>query len=152
MNSQLLLRPMFSYSLLTIVFLLSIIVFLIFQIRKPKQEKQVPPVVVKPEPKNVLTIIEKYLNQINELKQNVDSKLITNRKAYQRLSVIIRNFIYETTSIKVQNYSLEEIKQAKMTVLTKLVAEYYAPEFSKDIEGNISSSIKKTKEVIEKWQ
>ena len=83
MNSQLLLRPMFSYSLLTIVFLLSIIVFLIFQIRKPKQEKPVPPVVVKPEPKNVLTIREKYLNQINELKQNVDSKLITNRKAYQ---------------------------------------------------------------------
>ncbi len=151
MNSQLLLRPMFSYSLLTIIFLLCLIIWLIYRIRKPKEEKPVPPVIVKPEPKNVLTIRQKYLNQIKELKDEVDAKLITNRKAYQRLSVIIRNFINETTSIKVQNYTLEEIKQAKMPVLTKLVAEYYAPEFSKDIEGDISSSIRRTKEVIEKW-
>jgi hypothetical protein len=120
--------------------------------RKPKEKpKVVPPVIVKPAPKNIWTIKEKYQALINQLKQDVEQNKITNRKAYQKLSSIIRNFIFEMTQIKVQNYSLDEIKKANMPVLTSLVEEYYDPEFAKESNGNIVESIEKTRLVIDRW-
>ena len=66
--------------------------------------------------------------------------------------MIIRNFVYETTNIKVQYYTLEEIRPLNMDQLTKLVEEYYVPEFAKDSTTKIETSLKHTREVIEKWQ
>ena len=49
-------------------------------------------------------------------------------------------------------YTLNDIKKIKMDNLTKLVEEYYEPEFSKEGNGDIISSIDKTREVIVKWK
>ena len=153
MTNQNLLRPMFSYSTLPIIIIIAIIIILIFLIKKPKietiQKEQL--VIVQP-PKNDLSIIKKrYLTELRLLETNVSESRIITRKAYQQLSMLIRNFVYEVTQIKVQNYSLEEIKKLNMYSLTKLVEEYYRPEFAKDSDGFIKTSIGKTREVIEKW-
>ena len=152
MNNQDLLRPMFSYSILIIVIVLILIGILFFLLRKKKPVKEVPPVIKRPAPRNLFVIKNNYLMQINELRDQLKNNTIETRKAYQKLSVIIRNFIFETTQIRVQYYSLQEITQANIPVLTELVEEYYAPEFSKEGEGDCLSSLEKTREVIEKWQ
>ena len=50
-----------------------------------------------------------------------------------------------------QNYTLKEIENLNMPILYELIKEYYNPEFSKNIKGNILSSIEKTEKVIHKW-
>ena len=146
-----LLRPMFSYSIIPIIItVIIIIVILFFLLKKEKKEK--PPIVIPPKVENRMTIKEKYLKEIISLKNDSLENKITNRKSYQRLSVIIRKFIYEMTHIKVQNYSLEEIRKVNIPILTQLVEEYYDPEFSKNSSGNIINSIDKTREVIERWK
>ena len=62
-----------------------------------------------------------------------------------------RSFIFETTNIKVQNYTLNDISKINMPTLYELVSEYYDPEFSRISKGNIINSIAKTREVIVKW-
>ncbi len=144
------LNDMFSYSLFLtrlIFIILSIFVFLFF-ISKKHFKKNINKVVVK---KPVASIKHKYLNLISKLSNDLTNNRISNRQAYQNLSSIIRNFIYESTNIKVQNYSLSEIKDAGIPILYELVSEYYDPEFSKISKGNILNSIEKTKGVIEKW-
>lgn len=151
MSSQDLLMPMFSYSLFPILLLIIIIGIMVFFLVKPKK-KDKEPVIVKPPTKNLFEIKDRYLKKINNLEQEIIEEKIANRNAYIKLSMIIRHFIYEVTQIKVQNYSLQEIIKVNIPPLTALVEEYYNPEFAKESKGEIHNSLKKTREVIDKWQ
>lgn len=144
------LRPMFSYSLLYIL-LLIVLIILLYVLYRRTDTKEIKEEVIPIVPDNLGLIKKKYLKKIDKLSEDATSGEITSRQAYQTLSKIIRNFIYEATNIKVQNCTLKEIKSLDMPKLSELVSEYYDPEFSKVSEGNIVSSIKKTRTVIEKW-
>ena len=143
----------FSYNLGLIIGLVGILFFLVIAVivinYKRKHEVKKPRQIVKP--KNIEDIKKEYLNKIKELEEKLENKQISNRKAYQNLSLIIRLFVYEVTKINVQKCTLQEIKQYKLPVLTELVEEYYVPEFSKEEYDGISSSIEKTRKAIEKW-
>ncbi len=143
------LKSMFSYSFfpILIIGILIIILFIIDKIKINRMQKEITLV-----PKiNINEIKQKYLIKINDLINKLNSNKITSRKAYQNLSQIIRDFVYEATNIKVQNYTLSDIKKLKLPVLYNLIKEYYDPEFAKISKGNILSSIEKTRKEIEKW-
>lgn len=150
MQIQTELKPMFSYSFIPILIIMIAIISIII-IPKLTKKKEIKKQIVIPNHKDLMEIKKRYLFKIQELENNFNNKKITNRKAYQELSNIIRNFIFEATNIKVQNYTLKEIEKINMPILYDLVSEYYDPEFSIISEGNIISSINKTKTVIERW-
>ena len=150
MQIQTELKPMFSYSFIPILIIMIAIISIII-IPKLTKKKEIKKQIVIPNHKDLMEIKKRYLSKIQELENNFNNKKITNRKAYQELSNIIRNFIFEATNIKVQNYTLKEIEKISMPILYDLVSEYYDPEFSIISEGNIISSINKTKTVIERW-
>ncbi len=143
----------FSYSYIPIIFfgLLSIILVLIYIYLKLKRKTKKVPVIITPNLKNRNQIKSIYLNRLNELLRKVKEQSITNRLAYQELSKLIREFTYEMTSIKVQNYTLSDIEKINMPILYELVKEYYDPEFSKLSQGNIVASLEKTRKVMESW-
>ncbi len=146
------LNPLFSYSLIPILILLIIIagILFIYILTSPKNKEIIIPIKV-PDKEDINTIKNKYLKEISKLIKKVETNSINNRLAYQELSLIIRNFIYEMTNIKVQTYTLQDIKYLNMPYLYELVQEYYNPEFAFNSSGNILNSINKTKGVIEKW-
>lgn len=145
------LREMFSYSIILIIpLLLLIILLLIIILHKKKDIKNVK--IIQPSSKNLIDIKSKYLYNIQILIVDLNTNKISERIAYQSLSRLIRNFIYEVTNIKVQYYTLEDIKKINMPILSKLVEEYYNPEFERVSKGNILESIDKTKKVIENWK
>ena len=150
MQIQTELKPMFSYSFIPILIIIIAIISIII-IPKLTKKKEIKKQIVIPNHTDLMEIKKRYLFKIQELENNFNNKKITNRKAYQELSNIIRNFIFEATNIKVQNYTLKEIEKINMPILYELVSEYYDPEFSIISVGNIISSINKTKTVIEKW-
>lgn len=142
------LKPMFSYSLLPLFVLLGgIILLLLSLILKKKTKKQVVRTTL---PKVVETKI--WINDLEELKQQVIENKISNRQAYQKLSKLLRSFTEEKTKKKLSNYSLTEIKKLKIPKISELIEEYYVPEFAKQEEKNILKSIEKTKKVIEEWK
>ncbi len=144
------LMPMFSYTIIPVIifFLLWIgIILLLLWIKKKKKTVE-----TKTNPKKLYTTKEKYLRMISYLEKEIDENKINNRKAFQKLSKIIRLFVYEMTSIKLQNYSLDEIKTLNIEELSQLVEEYYDPEFAKYSKGDLKKSIEKTKKVIELWK
>ncbi len=144
------LRPMFSYSLVPIL-LIIILVIIIFVYLRPHRGRDIEKTVVIPSHKEIDAIKKDYLAKIQKLLDDFNNNKISNRLAYQSLSHIIRNFIYEATNIKVHLFTLKDIEKVGMPILYELVSEYYDPEFSKISKGNIVSSIEKTRKVIEKW-
>ena len=114
-----------------------------------KKEKKLK--VKKPPRKNIPLIRKKYLLKLDELEKNINNGNINNRAAYQKLSTIIRMFVYEMTGITVQNCTLEEIRTLRMPRLTKLVEEYYEPEFSSLELGDALASLSITRKVVSAW-
>lgn len=153
MQVQTSIRDLFQYSMLSlliVIFLIAIVVLLIMLTKLIP--KPAPPQIVIIEPENKQSVQQKYIELINKLINKVNNKQLTNRAAYQELSILIRHFVFEMTQIKVQNYSLNEIKTLNMPHLSALVEEYYHPEFAYLSNSNILESINKTKEVIVRWQ
>lgn len=150
MQTQISLSDMFSYSFFPIIFLVIIFVLVFVLFQYLKKNKTVP-LVIEPNRKDKEVIKEKYLSEINNLIIEVSNNKIKTRNAYHKLSSLIRNFIFEMTSIKVQYYTLSDIEKIDMPVLYELVNEYYDPEFAKESKGNIIQSIQRTRKVIERW-
>ena len=94
---------------------------------------------------------KKYIELLNGLETKSRADKLSNRRAYQELSKITRHYIYETTGVKVHNYTLDEIRSANMTGLYNVVSDCYAPEFSIDKNGDIFNSIAKARKVVEGW-
>ncbi len=137
---------------LAIALLIGALVLIIYAYKKYYVADDKKIIIKKPSKQSIPKIKEKYLNQINELEINLKNNTINNRQGYQKLSTIIRMFVYEMTGISVQNYTLEEIKVLRMPRLTKLVAEYYEPEFSSYDLGDALDSLSLTRKVVEAWQ
>lgn len=145
------LQPLFTFSILPLLIMFIIFggmtIFIVIKLLKNKKETSKITI----SPKNVNLIKNNFLNKINELEEKFDNNLLTSRKAYQELSILIRLFVYEITGLEVQKCTLLEIEKLNIPILTELIKEYYDPEFSKLSRGNIKNSINKTKGVVLKW-
>lgn len=144
----------FSFSLIPIIILFILLVVPTYlYLKKIQQNRKEKVIEIKEvDEKNIIRIQKKYIKQLKILQDKIDNKKISIRRAYQRLSKIIRYFVYEVTGINVQNYTLSEIKKLKMHQLTELIEDYYVHEFSKKSLGNINESIQKTRKVIVRWK
>ena len=148
------LQEMHSYSLVLLVvaciimavIIATIVAIMVYKVRKPQANTNREITV-----KDREQIKLRYINLLNALEAKCRNGSISNRKAYQELSKIARHYIYETTGVKVQNYTLNEIKDTNMPGLYNVVSECYAPEFSIDKNGDIYTSIDKARKVVEGW-
>lgn len=148
------LQDMHSYSLvmpiiagIVVAIIIGTIVAIVVM-KKMKQRASVPREITVADREKIKA---RYIGLLNQLEAQCRNGKYTNRKAYQELSKIARNYIYETTGVKVQNYTLDEIRTTNMTGLYNVVSECYAPEFSIDKNGDIYSSIVKVRKVVEGW-
>lgn len=154
------LQDMRSYSfvlvlivvMLTVVLIgISIFVFLRGRKKSPGNADKKETVMPVAKPVNSNTIKQKYCAAIMELEKRCHANQISSRHAYQELSQIVRYFVYEMTGVKVQNYTLEEMKRMNMPKLYAMIAEYYIPEFATGQNGDIYASLNKAKKVVEGW-
>ena len=153
------LQDMFRYSWIPVAIAVIVVVVvgvagLVYFIKHKKEKpvEQVAKPQPAPKPVNEVQIRDKYCSLIDELEVTYKNGYISNRKAYQQVSEILRQFVFELTGVKVHNFTLEEIKRVNMPNLTQIIDECYAPEFSVDKEGNIDDTIKKTRMVIREWR
>ena len=146
----------FSYAILPIILLGTLIIgygiyLFICAIQKRRNKRPALRIVNPPSAADIRAIKRNYLTQLENISQALLKNQIPTREAYQHMSLCIRHFVYEATGIQVQNYTLEDIKTLHMPGLEALIAEYYAPEFAVNSQGDGTASLEKTKRVIELW-
>ena len=144
-----------------------------------RRSRQDTPKIRRPDGGDIPRIKQKYLADLLKLETEVREGGIHARETYQRLSLLIRSFVFEMTGIRVQEYTLQDIRRLRLPVLTELVQEYYVPEFAdyddhlpeprqkedqEDTPGNAGSSSRKisreyvlqsiyrTRKAIERWR
>ena len=155
-------RRLFDFSQLPIIitaaFLaaltVAIVLFFLYNLVKDMKKKEKPveeapkPVFVKPD---IAKLKAEYLDKLNkiEIKYNEDTTKI--RPAYEGMSKVVREFVYKATGTEVDKYTLAEISRTEFAGLTKLVGEYYQPEFDKISEGDVKASLEKTRRLVAEW-
>ena len=95
---------------------------------------------------------KKYLAELSYIETDLVNNKITIREAYHKISHTIRMFVFEVTGIKVQHYTLTEIRRVNIPQLTNLVREYYEPEFARETRADVRASIFRTRSLIESWR
>ena len=95
---------------------------------------------------------KKYLAELSYIETDLVNNRITIRQAYHKISHTIRMFVFEVTGIKVQHYTLTEIRRVNIPQLTNLVREYYEPEFARETRADVRASIFRTRALIEGWR
>lgn len=156
MKTSVRLQEPFSYSLLPIIILGIIIVglliwFVIYFIRKGINPKEHRLLVPQRTPIQMENIRQKYLNELNKIQADFVNQRISLRTFYQKMSKTIRSFVHAVTGIRVNYFTLQEIKSLNMPSLEELIAECYVPEFSKQSSGDIMVSLEKAKRIIQQW-
>lgn len=158
MKTSVTLQEPFSYAIWPILFLGVVItlygVYLVISFARKNQGKKEPmKQIVRPQNTviNKNHIKHRYLMKLETIKQELCREEITTRKAYEKMSLFVRQFVYEVTGIKVQNNTLSDIKKLHMPSLEALMTEYYASEFPLDSKGDSMEAIEKTKRAIELW-
>lgn len=157
MKTSVTLQEPFSYSLLPIVILsvlvLSYGIYLFcshFYKNKKKKAEQNPE--HKPISRKELALTKQtYLTELENIRQAAYRGQITTRETYQNMSICIRQFVYKVTGIKVQNYTLFDIRKLHMPHLESLIAEFYHPEFASISQGDSDTAYEKAKRIIELW-
>lgn len=149
------LQSMYSYSVWLIIVLIIIalippIIWLILFIKKKHKNVVIEETTII-KSSNLGEIKQKYDNLICEIINKFNSGKLSDRHAYQQLSKVIRHFVFDVTGIKVQNYTLNEIKMTNIPMLYYLVDECYEPEFSEHNSGNIVETCEKARRVISEW-
>ena len=125
-------KPAINYSIIPIIIIVILLIINIILLKKNK----------KPD------IKKKYLLKIKILDNQINLNKVE-KIHFQRLSLIIRNYISETHNINIQNYSLNEIKKLNNKKLTNLIEKLYEYEFSNRKCKNIQKLFNQAKEVIE---
>ena len=143
----------YSYSVIGLLLLIFITVIVLIIVGKKIYDKTRPKtikVVVKVVDRNRIRL--EYVDKLNDLLNRVNNKKINTRKAYNELSILIREFIFKISRVNLMKYTLNDFQKLNNKVLYDLIKEYYEPEFSKEGTGDIVSSIEKTRKVIQEWK
>jgi hypothetical protein len=149
-----------NYSYLPFLLLLfavitGVILLVVWASKGPKAEKKAVKNPVQPpvNPRSrMMELKRKYDRLLIQLADESEKELISERETYQRLSRLVRDFVYEMTGVKVQNYTLQELREMNMPKLTALIEECYVPEFALDnCRGDVKETIKKARKVIGEW-
>lgn len=145
----------YMYGLIPLWILGVVLLVSIIKYRKYKKMMSAKPAeteVKRPEIKHVtLTIKEKYVKSILDIKNAYLNNDISAKEGYQRLSFIFREFIEVSTGFNLTRKTLSEIKLMNLPAVEELINDIYKPEFSEDNSYDLEKVIDRAVKVIEEW-
>lgn len=156
MKTSVKLQSPLSYQLMPLIALGIIITslllyFMICFVLKRLKATHNAPVICQRTPNQVANIKAKYLRELYKAETDFVNRQISMRNTYQKMSRIIRGFVHEMTGLRVNYFTLQDIRSLGIPALEELIEEYYGPEFAKYSSADVTASINKTKRIIEGW-
>lgn len=121
-----------------------VLVFWLTRKREPK------PVLPPPKP-DLAALKAKYLQLIADVERTHASGALVARGAHQKLSLLLRFFVFESSGVSAHVMTLSDIKATKLRSLESAIEMLYPAEFSQVSRGDVADAIQKSKELIAQW-
>ena len=110
----------------------------------------VPPRVT---PDRLTRLREDYTRQIDLVLERAASGEITQRRAHQQLSVLVRHFVQEVSGIHAPTMTLTELnaRGARLTPVSEVVGTLYPGEFGPRETATLAGAGAVAKQVVARW-
>lgn len=163
MSEDNLLMPPIQYDLIWLVIAVSLVglVVLFYTILLSLTSKIKPEDVIKPLPDDSNSppvdrmgeLKNRYVTQVLELQKKHDEGKVSTRKAFQSLSVLLRNFSHEYSKTGAFSMSLNDLERSSTpVVLTDKIRNFYPFAFEQaNKTGNVKLAVEDTLKVIQLW-
>lgn len=129
-------------------------VFLFVMTRKLKHKNDVMPLPKGLSNEETLSLIKnKYAENIMVVENQYKTGQISSKKAFQSLSIHLRNFTHEYSSSGAYAMTLKDLEEKDApTSLRQRIQDFYPFAFEKaEKEGNVNLAVKDALEVIQLW-
>ena len=150
MSNKLELREWVDYQLIWLVIGLILFVLLVawyfFVFFSTRRRKQQTLATLKPRPyipPDLTNLKAKYQTLIDEVEQKYTTKELSARQVHQKLSYLLRMFVFETRGHRVDTLTLND--------LTKAIEQFYMPEFAAVERGNVHEALELSRKVVAEW-
>lgn len=107
-----------------------------------------PPVVLQP---SLAQLQQKYLAQIAAVAAAYRNRHFNNRQVHTQLSLLLRQFVWETKGVAAQHFTLAEIEAANLPSLAEVIRQYYPAEFHQTPHGQAEQALELAKGLIQTW-
>jgi flagellar basal body-associated protein FliL len=94
---------------------------------------------------------KKYLGLIDQIAQESQQKAINARQAHQKLSILVRLFVFEATGYQTQVMTLADIEKRNLPKLQTTISALYPNEFSQLLTGSVEDALGKARDMVTTW-
>lgn len=126
--------------------------FVFWTTRKKVQKTIANLPTVQPILPDVAALKIKYLGLIGDIEKASLAKQMTNRQTHQKLSILLRFFVFEVSGFRAQVMTLGDIKLSRYPTLAATIQSYYPDEFSVVLRGSPADGINRARGLVESWQ
>lgn len=124
----------------------------VFFVTRHKQQRTLGTLKPKPYiPPDLTQLKIKYQTLINEVEQKYSAKELSARQVHQKLSYLLRMFVFETRGHRVDTLTLDDLKKTRYDELTKAIEQFYLPEFAAVERGNVPNALELSRKVVSEW-
>ncbi len=102
-------------------------------------------------PPDLTALRAKYLQLILEVEGHYTAKALSAREVHQKLSYLLRMFVFEIRGHRVDTLTLDDLKKTRYTELTAAIESYYLPEFTAVERGNVNDALALARKVVTEW-
>ena len=94
----------------------------------------------------------RHTKRIRQIETEFGKGTIDRRTAHQKMSREVRAFAQAVTGEPMESLVYTELLRMNYPKLTRLIGEFYVPEFACKSDAEIKDMIQKSKELIKKWR
>lgn len=125
--------------------------FVFFYTRKKRPNQLHLQKLVEPRNVDLTRLRKKYLALIDEVEALHNSQQMTKRAAYQKLSNLVRFFVYEASGFKAHVMTLLDLTLSRYPDLAKTIESYYPTEFDIKDYGSVQDAASAARKVVTTW-
>ncbi|MGG7466470.1 hypothetical protein [Plantibacter sp. YIM 135347] len=97
------------------------------------------------------TLRVRYLGLIDEIEHDFGAGALSTRKAHQKLGLIVRMYAHESSGVRAQVMTLDDLNQAKLFPVARAVSSYYPAEFREAESGSVHDAAEMARQVVTTW-
>ncbi|WP_166426715.1 hypothetical protein [Labedella populi] len=93
----------------------------------------------------------RYLALVDEVVASYDSGRLSRRAAHQKLGTLVRFYAQESSGVRADVMTLDDLTRARLGAIAHAVAVYYPAEFARVETGDVHRSADVARQAVASW-
>jgi hypothetical protein len=93
----------------------------------------------------------RYLSLVDEVVASYDAGRLSTRAAHQKLGTLVRFYAQESSGVRADVMTLDDLTRARLGAIAHAVAVYYPAEFASVENGDVHRSADVARSAVESW-